>query len=202
MPRILVLVAGAVLSLAALATPTIEMQTSMGKIVIDLDSEKAPRSVQNFLQYVNEGFYNGTVFHRVIPDFMIQGGGFTVDMEQKPAPRKVENEARSGLKNDRGTLAMARTADPNSASSQFFINHRDNASLNYPSPDGAGYAVSARSRRVWTWSTESPRWRPATAPCTRTFLLSRSSSSPSRSSLTRRKENHDQAAHQFWRYRY
>ena len=141
MPRILVLVAGAVLSLAALATPTIEMQTSMGKIVIDLDSEKAPRSVQNFLQYVNEGFYNGTVFHRVIPDFMIQGGGFTVDMEQKPTPRKVENEARNGLKNDRGTLAMARTADPNSASSQFFINHRDNASLNYPSPDGAGYAV-------------------------------------------------------------
>ena len=141
MLKIYSVLAGGLLSLAALAAPTVEMQTSMGRIVIELDSEKAPKTVQNFVQYANEGFYNGTIFHRVIPDFMIQGGGFTVEMEQKPAPRKVENEARNGLKNDRGTIAMARTADPNSASSQFFVNHRDNASLNYPSPDGAGYAV-------------------------------------------------------------
>lgn len=137
----LALFAGALLSLAVVAAPTVEIQTSTGKIVIELDAEKAPKTVQNFVQYVNEGFYNGTVFHRVIPDFMIQGGGFTVEMEQKAAPRKVENEGRNGLKNDRGTIAMARTADPHSASSQFFINHRDNAALNYPSPDGAGYTV-------------------------------------------------------------
>jgi cyclophilin family peptidyl-prolyl cis-trans isomerase len=134
-------IAGALLSLAATAAPTVEMQTSMGRIVIELDSEKAPKSVHNFVQYVNEGFYNGTVFHRVIPGFMIQGGGFTVELEQKPATRKVDNEARNGLKNDRGTIAMARTADPHSASAQFFINHRDNAALNHPSPDGWGYAV-------------------------------------------------------------
>jgi cyclophilin family peptidyl-prolyl cis-trans isomerase len=141
MSRILALFAGGLLSLAVVAAPTVEIQTNTGKIVIELDAEKAPKTVQNFVQYVNEGFYNGTVFHRVIPDFMIQGGGFTVEMEQKAAPRKVENEGRNGLKNDRGTIAMARTADPHSASSQFFINHRDNASLNYPSPDGAGYTV-------------------------------------------------------------
>ena len=141
MYRKLALIAVGLLSVAALAAPSVDMQTSMGRIVIELDSEKAPKTVQNFVQYVNEGFYNGTVFHRVIPGFMIQGGGFTVDLEQKAAPRKVENEGRNGLKNDRGTIAMARTADPHSASSQFFINHRDNASLNYPSPDGWGYTV-------------------------------------------------------------
>ena len=141
MYRRLALIVGGLLSLAALAAPSVEMQTSMGRIVVELDSEKAPKTVQNFVQYVNEGFYNGTVVHRVIPGFMIQGGGFTVDMNQKPAARKVENEGRNGLKNDRGTIAMARTADPHSASSQFFINHRDNASLNHPSPDGWGYTV-------------------------------------------------------------
>lgn len=142
MLRRMILVIGGLLPLAAVwAAPTVEMQTSLGRIVIELDSEKAPKSVQNFVHYVNEGFYNGTLFHRVIPDFMIQGGGFTVDMQPKPAPRKVDNEARNGLKNDRGTIAMARTADPNSATSQFFVNHRDNAALNYPSPDGAGYTV-------------------------------------------------------------
>lgn len=139
--RKLLLAVCALLTLGAWAGPSVEMQTSMGRIVIELDSAKAPKTVQNFVQYVNEGFYNGTVFHRVIPGFMIQGGGFTVDLEQKAAPRKVENEGRNGLKNDRGTIAMARTADPHSASSQFFINHRDNASLNYPSPDGWGYTV-------------------------------------------------------------
>ncbi len=141
MYRILALLVGGLLSLAALAAPSVEMQTSMGRIVIELDSEKAPKTVQNFVQYANEGFYNGTVFHRVIPGFMIQGGGFTVDMEQKPAARKVDNEGKNGLKNDRGTIAMARTADPHSASSQFFINHRDNSALNHPSPDGWGYTV-------------------------------------------------------------
>ena len=141
MYRRLALIVGGLLSLAALAAPSVEMQTSMGRIVIELDSEKAPKTVQNFVQYVNEGFYNGTVVHRVIPGFMIQGGGFTVDMNQKPAARKVENEGRNGLKNDRGTIAMARTADPHSASSQFFVNHRDNSSLNYPASDGWGYTV-------------------------------------------------------------
>ncbi|EXI89889.1 MAG: Peptidyl-prolyl cis-trans isomerase cyp18 [Candidatus Accumulibacter sp. BA-94] len=142
--KIGVALAGALLSVAVVAEPSVEMQTTMGRIVIELDSEKAPRTVRNFLQYVNEGFYNGTVFHRVIPGFMIQGGGFTVDLEQKPAPRKVENEAKNGLRNDRGTIAMARTSDPHSASSQFFINHRDNGSLNHPSPDGWGYTVFGR----------------------------------------------------------
>ncbi len=141
MYRKLALIAGGLLSAAALAAPSVDMQTSMGRIVIELDSEKAPKTVQNFVQYVNEWYYNGTVFHRVIPGFMIQGGGFTVDLQQKSAPRKVENEAKNGLKNDRGTIAMARTADPHSASSQFFINHRDNAALNFPGSDGWGYTV-------------------------------------------------------------
>jgi len=142
--KILFALAGALLSVAVVAAPSVEMQTSMGRIVIELDSEKAPKTVRNFIQYVNEGFYNGTVFHRVIPGFMIQGGGFTVELEQKPAPRRVENEAKNGLRNDRGTIAMARTSDPHSASAQFFINHRDNASLNHPSPDGWGYTVFGR----------------------------------------------------------
>ncbi|MBE2258523.1 MAG: peptidyl-prolyl cis-trans isomerase [Rhodobacteraceae bacterium] len=129
------------LSAVAVAAPTVEMQTSAGTIVIELDSAKAPKTVQNFVQYVNEGFYNGTIFHRVIPGFMIQGGGFTPAMDQKSAPRKVENEAKNGLKNDRWTIAMARTSDPHSASAQFFINHQDNAPLNYPGSDGWGYAV-------------------------------------------------------------
>ena len=141
MYRKLALIAGSLLSVAALAAPSVDMQTSMGRIVIELDSEKAPKTVQNFVQYVNEGFYNGTVFHRVIPGFMIQSGGFPVELQQKSAARKVENEGKNGLKNDRGTIAMARTADPHSASSQFFINHRDNAALNYPASDGWGYTV-------------------------------------------------------------
>jgi len=141
MRRLSALLAGGILSFAAFAAPSVEIQTSVGRIVVELDAEKAPKTVHNFIEYANEGFYNGTVFHRVIPDFMIQGGGFTINMEQKPTLRKVDNEGRNGLKNDRGTIAMARTADPHSASSQFFINHKDNSALNYPSPDGAGYAV-------------------------------------------------------------
>ncbi|MBI4741921.1 MAG: peptidyl-prolyl cis-trans isomerase [Betaproteobacteria bacterium] len=128
-------------SAAALAAPGVELQTSMGKIVIELDSEKAPKTVQNFLQYAKDGFYNGTIFHRVIDGFMIQGGGFTKDMEQKPTGKPVENEAKNGLKNERGSIAMARTQDPHSATAQFFINHKDNAMLDYPSRDGWGYAV-------------------------------------------------------------
>ncbi len=128
-------------SAAALAAPSIELQTGMGKIVIELDSEKAPKTVQNFLQYTKDGFYNGTIFHRVIDGFMIQGGGFTKDMEQKPTGKPVENEAKNGLKNERGSIAMARTQDPHSATAQFFINHKDNAMLDYPSRDGWGYAV-------------------------------------------------------------
>jgi cyclophilin family peptidyl-prolyl cis-trans isomerase len=141
MYKMLAPLAGALLSFAALAAPTVEMQTSMGTMVIELDSKKAPKSVDNFVKYVNEGFYNGTIFHRVIPGFMIQGGGFNAAMEQKAAPRKVENEASNGLKNDRWTIAMARTSDPHSASSQFFINHQDNAALNHPGSDGWGYTV-------------------------------------------------------------
>jgi cyclophilin family peptidyl-prolyl cis-trans isomerase len=166
MYRKLALIIGGLLSVAALAAPSVEMQTSMGRIVIELDSEKAPKTVQNFVQYVNEGFYNGTVFHRVIPGFMIQGGGFTVDLQQKSAARKVENEGKNGLKNDRGTIAMARTADPHSASSQFFINHRDNASLNYPGSDGWGYTpFLARSRRHGCGGQDCQGgWQPLHAP--------------------------------------
>ena len=136
--------AGATLALAALssqAAPTVEMQTSMGAIVIELDAEKAPLTVKNFLQYANDGFYNGTIFHRVIEGFMIQGGGFTKDMGEKPTGAQIPNEAKNGLKNQRGTIAMARRAEPHSATAQFFINHKDNTPLDYPSRDGWGYAV-------------------------------------------------------------
>ena len=135
--------AGLLLSLGAAATPTVEMQTSMGTIVIELNSDKAPKTVQNFLQYTKDGFYNGTIFHRVIRDFMIQGGGFTADMKQKPTNAQIENEAGNGLKNDKYTIAMARTNDPHSASAQFFINTKNNDFLNFQAPSGSawGYAV-------------------------------------------------------------
>ena len=126
---------------AAWAAPTVELQTSMGKIVVELDAQKAPKSAANFLQYAKDGFYAGTIFHRVIPGFMIQGGGFDAKMSQKKTQAPIENEAKNGLKNQRGTLAMARTGDPHSATAQFFINHKDNAPLDYPSRDGWGYAV-------------------------------------------------------------
>jgi peptidyl-prolyl cis-trans isomerase B (cyclophilin B) len=123
--------------------PRVVLQTSMGQMVIELYADKAPVSVENFLKYVDEGFFTGTIFHRVIPNFMIQGGGFAADMQQKKTHAPIKNEAANGLKNDRGTLAMARTNDPNSATAQFFINVKDNAFLNYsgPGPRGAGYAV-------------------------------------------------------------
>ncbi len=139
--KLFVLGAGLLLTLTALASPSVEIQTNLGKIVIELDSAKAPKTVQNFVQYANDGFYNGTIFHRVMDGFMIQGGGFSTNMQQKTTGKPIENEAKNGLKNDRGTIAMARTQAPHSATSQFFINHKDNAMLDYPSPDGWGYAV-------------------------------------------------------------
>ncbi len=133
--------------LTALAAPMVELQTSQGKIVIELNAEKAPKTVENFVKYVNQGFYNDTVFHRVIDGFMIQGGGMTKDMKEKPTSGKIRNEANNGLKNKRGTIVMARTPDPHSASSQFFINLVDNAFLDFTSeqsPQTWGYAVFGR----------------------------------------------------------
>ncbi|MDR1889807.1 MAG: peptidyl-prolyl cis-trans isomerase [Zoogloeaceae bacterium] len=141
MYRTLLFTAALLVSLLAQATPTVEVQTSLGNITLELNDKKAPRSVENFLNYVRTGFYNGTVFHRVIPGFMIQGGGFTPDMQQKATNAPIENEAKNGLKNKRGSIAMARTNDPHSATAQFFINHVDNENLDYPSFDGWGYAV-------------------------------------------------------------
>ncbi len=115
--------------------------TNLGKITAELDAEKAPKSVANFLAYMQAGHYNNTIFHRVIADFMIQGGGFEPGMKQKPADTTVENEAKNGLKNEPYTLAMARTSDPHSASAQFFINVKNNGFLDYPGQDGWGYAV-------------------------------------------------------------
>ena len=129
------------LSSLALAGPTVEMQTSKGSITIELNSEKAPISSANFLKLVKAGHYNGTIFHRVIDGFMVQGGGFTDKMLEKPTKDTIRNESKNGLTNARGTIAMARTNDPHSASAQFFINTVDNPNLNYPSFDGWGYAV-------------------------------------------------------------
>ena len=127
--------------IAAAGNPLVELKTSAGPIVLELYPEKAPKSVANFLEYVKAGFYDGLIFHRVIDGFMIQGGGMNARMEEKSTRAPIENEARNGLKNDAGTIAMARTQDPNSATAQFFINLESNRALNYPSPDGAGYAV-------------------------------------------------------------
>lgn len=122
-------------------TKMVKLETSMGDIIVELNEQDAPVTVKNFLKYVEEGFYDGTIFHRVIPNFMIQGGGFTADMAQKQTHPPITNEAANGLKNDRGTLVMARTNNPNSATSQFFINHQDNDSLNYRNPSNPGYTV-------------------------------------------------------------
>jgi len=128
---------------AVIAAPLVKLQTNMGDIVIELNEEKAPKTVANFLSYVNDGFYNGTIFHRVIDGFMIQGGGFTEAMQKKGTKAPVENEANNGLRNDRGTVAMARTNAPHSATAQFFINVVNNDFLNYRSatPQGWGYTV-------------------------------------------------------------
>lgn len=121
--------------------PKVKLATSMGDIVLQLDPAKAPKSVENFLAYVNAKHYDGTIFHRVMDGFMIQGGGFTPEMQQKPTRSPIPLEAKNGLKNDLYTVAMARTSIPDSATAQFFINVKNNDSLNAPSPDGHGYAV-------------------------------------------------------------
>jgi peptidyl-prolyl cis-trans isomerase A (cyclophilin A) len=132
---------GLLLASPAMAAVQVEVQTSAGDFVLELDADKAPKTVQNFLQYATDKHYQGTIFHRVIDGFMIQGGGFTADMNQKPTRAPIPLEANNGLLNDRGTIAMARAGNPNSATSQFFINVVDNPSLNAPKPDGFGYAV-------------------------------------------------------------
>ena len=128
---------------AGAANPQVELKTSVGAIVVELYPDQAPLTVENFLQYVKAGFYEGTLFHRVIPGFMIQGGGFTREFAQKPVRQPVRNEAGNGLRNEPGTIAMARTREPHSATAQFFINVANNESLNFrfPTDDGYGYTV-------------------------------------------------------------
>jgi cyclophilin family peptidyl-prolyl cis-trans isomerase len=128
------------------ANPVVEVVTSMGPIRIELYADKAPKTVENFLQYAKDGFYDGTVFHRVIPGFMIQGGGFTAEMEQKKTREPIANEAQNGLKNTTGTIAMARTPNPHSATAQFFINVADNEFLDFVSPTQQGFGYTAFGR--------------------------------------------------------
>lgn len=126
-----------------MANPTVALDTNHGTIVLELFSAEAPKTVENFIQYVESGFFDGTLFHRVIPNFMIQGGGFDAQQRQKPTRTPVANEADNGLRNGRGTIAMARTNDPHSATAQFFINLKDNGFLNHSgkTPQGWGYTV-------------------------------------------------------------
>ena len=121
----------------------VTIATTVGQMTLELDADNAPKTVENFLAYATSGFYDGTIFHRVINNFMVQGGGFTTDMEQKPTQAPVDNEANNGLKNERGTIAMARTQDPHSATAQFFINVQDNDFLNHTGENmqGWGYTV-------------------------------------------------------------
>lgn len=133
--------ASALPAIAQNAQPQVLFKTSAGNFTVELNPQAAPKTVDNFLQYVNSGFYNGTIFHRVIGNFMIQGGGFTPDMKEKQTRAPIPLESQNGLKNRVGTIAMARTSNPNSATAQFFVNVKDNASLDYPNPDGNGYAV-------------------------------------------------------------
>ena len=132
----------------ALAEPRVKLETSMGDIILALNPQEAPATVENFLQYVRDGFYDGTIFHRVIDGFMIQGGGFQVDFEQPHTRAPIRNEADNGLTNDRGTVAMARTSDPHSATAQFFINVADNAFLNHQAPSGQGWGYAVFGRVV------------------------------------------------------
>ncbi|RMF15835.1 MAG: peptidyl-prolyl cis-trans isomerase [Candidatus Dadabacteria bacterium] len=142
----LTLLIGLTTAAQAAEKPRVAIETSMGRIVVELEPSLAPETVKNFLQYVDDGFYDGTIFHRVIRGFMIQGGGFDKQLNRKPTRPPIRNEARPELKNLRGTIAMARTQVPDSATSQFFINHADNAFLDYkgPTPDKIGYAVFGR----------------------------------------------------------
>jgi peptidyl-prolyl cis-trans isomerase A (cyclophilin A) len=135
------LAAASALPAHAQSTPRVKFQTSQGDFVVELQADKAPKTVENFLRYVADKHYEGTIFHRVIDGFMVQGGGFTPAMVQKPTRPPIPLEANNGLKNDIGTIAMARTGNPNSATSQFFINVANNTGLNAPQPDGYGYAV-------------------------------------------------------------
>lgn len=128
----------------AQSLPQVTLKTSLGNIVLEIDTQNAPVTAANFLQYVREGFYDGTVFHRVISNFMIQGGGMTPDMRPKPTRSPIQLETSPQLRNTRGTVAMARTSNPNSATAQFFINVKDNPNLDAPNPDGYGYAVFGR----------------------------------------------------------
>jgi len=140
--HLFVLSAAAVVPAGALgADPQVDLKTSAGSIRIELYPAKAPKTVENFLRYVRDGHYEGTIFHRVIPGFMVQGGGMTPNMAQKPTRPPVPIESKNGLKNEVGSLAMARTSDPNSATAQFFINVAGNSFLDYPGQDGHGYTV-------------------------------------------------------------
>lgn len=143
--RLIIFVLSFLISAAGLAGQ-VEIKTNLGAIVLELYPDKAPKTVENFLKYVNDGFYKGTIFHRVIPGFMIQGGGFTADLKQKPTRPPIPNEAGNGLRNEVGTIAMARTSDPQSATAQFFINVADNRALNFTAANrgGYGYAVFGR----------------------------------------------------------
>lgn len=139
---ILTCLLGMTMSLAEAKEPVrVLLETTMGNITLELDADKAPKSTANFVQYVKDKHYDGLVFHRVIQNFMIQGGGYDESYAQRKTRASIENEAKNGLKNARGTIAMARTGEPHSATSQFYINHVDNTSLDYPSFDGWGYAV-------------------------------------------------------------
>ena len=143
MKKLFCLVCALLLSTGACAAnPEVEIKTNLGSIMVELYPEKAPKTVENFLHYVKSGFYKDSIFHRVIAGFMIQGGGFSKAMEQKPTRDPVGIESNNGLKNDTGTIAMARTQDPNSATSQFFINLTDNAFLNYSAPTVRGYGYT------------------------------------------------------------
>ncbi len=128
--------------------PHILLETNMGNITLELDAKAAPATVKNFIQYVEDGFYEGVIFHRVIKDFMIQGGGFTKEMRQKPVRAAIKNEASNGLKNVRGSIAMARTGDPHSATAQFFINTVNNNSLNHTAPQGSGWGYAVFGKVV------------------------------------------------------
>jgi cyclophilin family peptidyl-prolyl cis-trans isomerase len=139
--HLFVLTAAAVAPGALAADPQVDVRTSAGTILLELYPAKAPKTVENFLQYVRDGHYDGTVFHRVIPGFMIQGGGMTPNLAQKKTRAPIPIESKNGLKNEAGSLAMARTSDPNSATAQFFINVKNNSFLDYPGSDGHGYTV-------------------------------------------------------------
>jgi peptidyl-prolyl cis-trans isomerase A (cyclophilin A) len=139
--HLFVLTAAAVAPGALAADPQVDVRTSAGTIRLELYPAKAPKTVENFLQYVRDGHYDGTIFHRVIPGFMIQGGGMTPNMAQKKTRAPIPIESKNGLKNEVGSLAMARTSDPNSATAQFFINLKNNSFLDYPGSDGHGYTV-------------------------------------------------------------